>query len=81
VPGFAALRRPDGWPARLLLQRRDRAAPGDRTRGHVDFGCTDAAELDRHVALGARVTGTQEYWSVLTDPVGREYCLVGRAPA
>ena len=80
VPGFAALRRPDGWPARLLLQRRDRAAPGDRTRGHVDFGCTDAAALDRHVALGARVTGTQEYWTVLTDPVGREYCLVGRSP-
>ena len=80
VPGFASLRRPDGWPARLLLQRRDSASPGDRTRGHVDFGCTDAAALDRHVALGARVTGTQEYWTVLTDPVGREYCLVGRSP-
>lgn len=80
VPGFASLRRPDGWPARLLLQRRDSASPGDRTRGHVDFGCTDAAALDRHVALGARVAWAQEYWTVLTDPVGREYCLVGRSP-
>lgn len=78
VPGYAILTRPEGWPARLLLQRRDSAAPGDRTRGHVDFGCTDAGARDRHVALGARVTGSQQYWTVLTDPAGREYCLVGR---
>jgi hypothetical protein len=81
VPGYAVLTRPAGWPARLLLQRRDSAAPGDRTRGHVDFGCTDAGALDRHVALGARVTGVQQYWTVLTDPAGHEYCLVGRDPA
>jgi hypothetical protein len=47
----------------------------------VDFGCTDKEALDRHVALGARVTGAQEYWTVLTDPAGREYCLVARDPA
>ena len=81
VPGYAILARPAGWPARLLLQRRDSAAPGDRTRGHADFGCTDAGARDRHVALGARVTGEQPYWTVLTDPAGREYCLVRRAPA
>jgi Glyoxalase-like domain len=81
VPGYAVLPRPAGWAARLLLQRRDSAAPGDRTRGHVDFGCTDAGALDRHVALGARVTGVQQHWTVLTDPAGHEYCLVGRDPA
>jgi hypothetical protein len=80
VPGYAILTPPPAWPARLLLQRRDSAAPGDRTRGHVDFGCTDAGARDRHVALGARVTGAQRHWTVLTDPAGREYCLVGRDP-
>ena len=81
VPGYYSLARPAGWQARLLLQRRDSAAPGDRTRGHVDFGCTDQEARDRHVALGARVTRAQEYWTVLTDPAGREYCLVARDPA
>jgi hypothetical protein len=80
VPGYASLTPPEGWPARLLVQRRDSAAPGDRTRGHVDFGCTDAGARDRHAALGARVAGTQQYWTVLTDPAGREYCLVNRNP-
>jgi len=81
VPGYAYLTRPAGWPARLLLQRRDSAAPGDRTRAHVDFGCTDPEARDRHVALGAHVTASEQYWTVLTDPAGREYCLVGRDPA
>jgi hypothetical protein len=81
VPGYAILTRPAGWPARLLLQRRDSAATGDRTRGHVDFGCTDAGALDRHVALGARVASVQQYWTVLTDPAGHEYCLLARDPA
>jgi Glyoxalase-like domain len=81
VPGYAYLTRSPGWPVRLLLQRRDSAAPGDRTRGHVDFGCTDAQARDRHVARGARVTAAEQYWTVLADPAGRAYCLVGRDPA
>jgi hypothetical protein len=80
VAGFYYLTRPESWPARLLLQRRDRAAPGDRTSGHVDFGCTDPAARGRHVALGARVTAEHQYWTVLADPAGHEYCLVGRDP-
>lgn len=80
VPGYVFLTPPPGWPVRLLLQRRERAAPGDRTRGHVDFGCTDPLARDRHVALGARVTAALEYWTVLTDPVGHVYCLVNRDP-
>ena len=81
VPGYAYLDGPAGWPARLLLQRREQAGPGDPVRGHVDFGCTDPLARDRHVALGARVAATRQYWTVLSDPAGREYCLVGRDPA
>ena len=80
VPGYAYLDGPADWPARLLLQRREQAGPGDPVRGHVDFGCTDPLARDRHVALGARVTTTRQYWTVLSDPAGREYCLVTRAP-
>jgi hypothetical protein len=80
VPGYAYLDGPAGWPTHLLFQRREQADPGDRVRGHVDFGCTDPLALDRHVALGARVAATTQFWTVLTDPAGREYCLVGREP-
>jgi Glyoxalase-like domain len=80
VPGYAFLTRAAGWPIRLLLQRRDAAAPGDRTRAHVDIGCTDAGAQARHVALGARVADAQQYWTVLTDPARRGYCLVRRDP-
>jgi len=26
------------------------------------------------------VAATRQYWTVLSDPAGREYCLVGRDP-
>lgn len=80
VPGYAYLDGPAGWPARLLLQRREQAGPDDLVRGHVDFGCTDPLARDRHVGLGARVAATEQYWTVLNDPAGREYCLIGRDP-
>jgi len=81
VPGYAALPRRADWPVRLLFQQRESDAPGDRTRGHLDFGCTDPGARDRHVALGGQVSATLEHWTVLADPAGREYCLCGRAPA
>ena len=81
VPGFAYLAGPTGWPARILLQRRDSAAPGDRVRAHVDFGCTDTGARDRHVSLGAHVTAVYQYWTVLAGPASYEYCLVNRHPA
>ena len=80
VPGYAYLAAPPGWAVRLLLQQRELSDPGDAVRGHVDFGCTDPGALGRHVALGARVAATEQYWTVLNDPAGREYCLVGRDP-
>lgn len=84
VPGFTALRGPAGMPIRLLLQRLDSAAPGQRVAGHVDleFGEQDRAQVvSRHVALGARAGGTFRYWTVLTDPAGRPYCVVGPSSA
>ena len=83
VPGFAYLTGSAGagMPVRLLLQRLDDAAPGQRVRGHLDFGCTDReAALAWHVELGARVTAEFPHWTVLTDSAGHEYCLVGRPP-
>lgn len=79
VPGFAALRGPAGLPVRLLLQRLDSATAGQRVAGHVDleFGEQDRARvIERHVALGAREGGTFRFWTVLTDPAGRPYCVV-----
>ena len=81
VPGFAYVDGPAGMPVRLLVQRLDDAAPGQRVRAHVDIGRTDVAgEVARHVGLGARVTGTFQYWTVLADPAGRKYCVVARRP-
>ena len=80
VPGFVYLQRPAGLAVRLLLQRLERAAPGQQVAGHVDFGCADEHALSLHVGLGARVVGAHPYWTVLADPAGREYCLVDREP-
>ena len=80
VPGYAYLDGPAGWPARMLLQRREQAGPGDQVRGHVDFGCTDPGAQARHESLGARLVARRQYWTVLTDPAGNEYCLIDRGP-
>jgi hypothetical protein len=34
-----------------------------------------------HVAAGARVVAQDAWWTVLTDPAGRQYCLVARPVA
>lgn len=77
---FAALARPDGIPVRILLQRLgEREGPA---RAHVDLACRDrAATRARHEALGARASGEGPRWTVMTDPVGRTYCLTDRDPA
>jgi hypothetical protein len=80
VAGYTYLEQPPGLPVHILLQRLDAAEPGQQVRGHVDFGCTDGQAIARHEALGARVTGTHQFWTVLADPAGRPYCLVDRNP-
>jgi hypothetical protein len=78
-PEFAWLARPEGIAVRLLLQRLDEAAPGQRVTGHVDFACDDRHRLaGAHIAAGARMLGEFDVWTVLADPTGREYCLTAR---
>lgn len=76
---FVPLNRPPEQPWRFLLQRtHDERA---RASAHLDLGADDrAAEVERHVALGATVDGEHEYWTVLHDPVGTPYCITDRDP-
>ena len=64
----------------MLLQRLDR--PTGPVGAHLDLGTTHrAAEVARHVALGASVATVEEFWTVLTDPTGAAYCVTDRDPA
>jgi Glyoxalase-like domain len=81
LPAFTSLLRPDGIPVRLLLQRRELSAAGDRVTGHVDLACTDRPALTAvHVEAGAEVVCVNPIWTVLKDPAGRPYCLTDRDP-
>jgi hypothetical protein len=75
---FVPLTRPGHQPWRFLLQRtHDEQAAG----AHLDLGTDDRpAEVERHVALGARVDGEHAHWTVLRDPVGTPYCITDRDP-
>lgn len=78
-PGFASLVRPAEQAVRVLLQRVEE--DDGPVRGHVDLACADrAAETSRHLAAGASVVRERHFWTVLTDPVGRVYCLTDRSP-
>ncbi len=78
--GFASLLRPPDIPLRVLLQRLDEEE--GPVRGHVDLACVDrAAETARHAAAGAVVLAEHPAWTVMSDPVGRVYCLTDRRPA
>lgn len=78
---FCSLERADGVPLRLLFQRLGADDGGDRTRAHLDWATTDrAAETERHVALGAVVRDVRPLWTVLSDPLGRVYCITDRHP-
>ncbi len=64
---------------RLLLQRLDE--PDGPVRAHPDLATANrAADVDRHVALGAVVSGVHDFWTVLTAPGGQVYCLTDRDP-
>jgi hypothetical protein len=78
LPEFHHLKRAPGMPLRLLLQRTLSGPAGM----HVDLACDDvAAEVARHVGLGAQVVRrVPEDWTTLRDPVGREYCVTARGP-
>ncbi|MGL5808420.1 MAG: VOC family protein [Nocardioides sp.] len=79
-PEFSWLRMPDQLALDVLLQRLGRA--DGPVSAHLDLGTNHrAAEADRHRGLGAEVTATGEFWTVMRDPTGLAYCLTDRDPA
>lgn len=77
---FSFLRRPDHLPVRVLLQRLDER--DGLARAHVDLACVDrSATRAQHEALGAGFVADGRGWTVMSDPVGRHYCLTDRDPA
>ncbi len=77
APEFLAVRRPREQPIRILLQRL--ADEQAQTTAHLDVSTDDReAETRRHEALGASVVRQHQWWTVLRDPTGAEYCLVDR---
>lgn len=77
---FGRLNPPPMLPIQLLLQRLG----GDDTggvRAHLDMSADDpAAEVARHVALGASFVREGRGWTVLRDPAGSTYCVTHRRP-
>lgn len=66
-------------PLRILFQRLE--DDQQRVSAHLDLSTTDrAAEVARHEALGARVSGVFDEWTVLDPPAGPTYCITDRVP-
>lgn len=60
--------------AKLEVQRTGAGTP---PRIHLDIETDDVrAEVDRVVALGARMESDHETWAVLADPAGLPFCVV-----
>lgn len=71
---------PHGMALGLLLQQLEEPDTGPVT-AHLDIGAGDrAAEVRRHVGLGAAVLGEFPFWTVLRDPAGLRYCVTDRDP-
>jgi hypothetical protein len=78
---LVALRRPDGMPLRLLVQRLGTDDRRPRATAHLDLSAGDrAAVVHRHLALGARHLYEGDGWTTLADPAGRVYCVTDRDP-
>jgi hypothetical protein len=68
-----------GRGLRMLLQRLDDEQAS--VTAHPDFAAPDRpGETARHVALGARLHGVHEHWTVLESPGGQVYCLTDHPP-
>ena len=77
LPQFVRLSAPSGL--RILLQRLDES--DGPVRAHPDLASADrSADTRAHVALGATLRGTFEFWTVLSAPGGQVYCLTDRDP-
>lgn len=78
-PEFTGLVQPAGFPVTVLLQRLDEER--SPSSAHLDFSCQDVEASQRvHEGLGARTVEVFPGWTVMTDPVGRVYCLTSHDP-
>jgi hypothetical protein len=79
-PEFTILRRPDGMPFRLLLQRLGDEDQRSLATAHLDIAAGDerAQLAAAHERLGAQLVRTAPGWVTLQDPAGMPYCLTGR---
>lgn len=70
---------PDRLPGLVFVPVAD--AKVRKNRLHLDFRPDDpAAEVERMIALGARrvdVGQGEQPWTVLQDPEGNEFCVLG----
>jgi hypothetical protein len=82
-PEFTILRRADGMPFRLLLQRLGDDDQRPLATAHLDLAAGDerAQLAAAHERLGAQVVRTAPAWVTLADPAGMPYCLTRRQPS
>jgi hypothetical protein len=79
TPEFERLLPPVGQPLQILVQRL--AEQDGPARMHLDLSADDvAAEVGRHLDLGARGVRLERHWTTLMDPAGRVYCVTSRSP-
>lgn len=79
-PQFRRINPPRALPVQLLLQRLGVGDAGD-PRAHLDMSADGpAAEVARHVRLGATVVAELPHWTTLRDPAGLTYCVTHRRP-
>lgn len=79
-PEFVRLQRDPHLTVGILLQRTDSDDAASAT-GHVDLAANSVTqEVARHEDWGARVVEHHDDWTVMTDPVGRPYCITSRNP-
>jgi hypothetical protein len=77
---FRRLNPPPELPVQVLLQRLG-PDDGDGARAHVDISADEpAAEVARHLSLGAGVVRETAQWTTLRDPAGLIYCVTHRRP-
>jgi hypothetical protein len=77
MPEFRNLRRPKEMPLRVALQRIGSSTIG----GHLDLASTHPdEEVARHEGWGARLEQHHRFWTVMSDPIGRRYCITHRNP-
>ncbi len=80
VAPFERLLPPDVQGLHVLVQRLDDL--DGPARLHLDLAADDvAAEVGRHLDLGAQGVRVERYWTTLMDPAGRFYCVTERSPA